>query len=459
MGLTYETALRLLEENEQGHVLRFWDRLNDVEQAALVQQIEALDCDSIERMQGMLAETQETGSAHAEMIPAEVVTLAEAEKKKTAMAAGEAALRAGKVGVIVVAGGQGSRLGFDGPKGSYVVGVVSQASLFEIHARKILALERRYNTEIPFYIMTSQANDQATRDFFSVNQCFGLSPDSVHFFSQGMWPALTKDGKIMLDAPGHIFMSPDGHGGIVSALRDRGMLADMAARGLEMLFFFQVDNPLVEVAHPMFIGLHAEAEADISVKVCAKRDPDEGLGVVVQRGDSQAIVEYTELTDEQKRATMPDGNLRYRFGSVAIHVFSFAFLKREAETELPLHIANKKVPYCLDDGTTVKPEVPNARKFEKFIFDVIPDARKVLNLEFAREEEFSPVKNADGEDSPATAQRDMIRKAARQLEAAGVTVPRGADGEPLHKIEIDPCYEVTGDEVITGDVYLTEESR
>jgi len=356
------------------------------------------------------------------------------------MRAGESALRAGKVGVLLVAGGQGSRLGFEGPKGVFPVGPVSDASLFEIHAHKVLALERRYGGGVPLYIMTSDTNDAATREFFAANRYFGLSPERVVFFMQGMWPALTADGRIVLDAPDHVFLSPDGHGGILSALKASGTLDDMIRRGLETLFYFQVDNPLVEVADPAFIGLHRLQMADVSVKVCAKRDPDEGLGVVVSRGVRQAVVEYTELTPEQKHARSADGELVFKFGSVAIHVFSLAFLKREVESGLPIHVAHKKVPYCDASGRLVKPDKPNAFKFEKFIFDTIPDASRVLNVAFAREDEFSPVKNASGADSPATTKRDQVRKFARWLEAAGVSVPRGCDGESLHPIEIDPLY-------------------
>jgi len=201
-----------------------------------------------------------------------------------------------------------------------------------------------------------------------------------------------------------------------------------------------VDNPLVEIADPVFIGLHRLKRADMSVKVCAKRDPEEGLGVVVVRNGRHAIVEYTELTREQKHERLPDGRLKFLYGSVAIHVFSLDFLRQEADRELPIHVAHKKVPFCDANGRLVKPDRPNAYKFEKFIFDALPDARTVVNHVFRREDEFSPVKNSEGPDSPATAQADMIAKFARWLDAAGYRVPRGPDGKPSVKIEIDPCF-------------------
>jgi len=462
MGFTYEDAKAIADTNGQAHILRFWDDLTDEGKAGLLAQIEDIDFEMIARMRDMLGDAGDAADV-GEFGPADVVPLSEADDSGM-IEVGEKALAAGEIGVLLVAGGQGSRLGFDGPKGSYPIGPVSNCPLFAIHSRKILALEQKYSARIPFYIMTSRMNDADTRGFFEENSYFGLDPDRVLFFSQGMWPALDGDGKVILDEPGHVFMSPDGHGGILAALRVKGMIDDMEKRGLKHLFYYQVDNPLVEIADPAFMGMHAARNADISVKVCAKRDPQEGLGVVVVRNGRNAVVEYSELTDEQKNERLPDGELRFKFGSVAIHVFSFAFLKREAEAQLPLHIAHKKVPYCDDSGETIRPDEPNAYKFEKFIFDVLPDAEKALNVEFAREEEFSPVKNAAGADSPETSRRDMMLKFARWFEACGVDVPRDPDGIPLHKIEIDPCYALNASDlkaklpegvVLDGDVWLS----
>ena len=214
----------------------------------------------------------------------------------------------------------------------------------------------------------------------------------------------------------------------------------MEKRGLNTIFYFQVDNPMVEVADPAFLGVHLKEQADISLKVCAKRDPQEGLGVVVLRDGRCAMVEYSELTNDQKNQRTADGDLYYKFGSVAIHVFSLPFLKLEARKALPLHMAHKKVPLCDSDGKTVTPAKPNGYKFEKFIFDVLPDAKKVVNLAFDRREEFSPVKNASGDDSPATTRRDLSAKWARWLKAVGVAVPDDNAGYPLAPVDIDPCF-------------------
>jgi len=440
----HDSALAMLRAHGQEHVLAFWDRLDEAARARLLAQVGEIDFDALETTRALLAgraggAPAAADAAKAPMSPAPVVELA-GVAREAARAVGEAELRAGRVAAIVVAGGQGSRLGFDGPKGCYPVGPVSDAPLFHFHARKLLALAREYGKPVPFYVMTSKTNDAATRAFFAENGNFGLPAEDVFFFSQAMWPALDPDGRIVLDAPDHVFLGPDGHGGMLAALERSGALADMARRGIASVFYFQVDNPMVEVADPAFVGWHVAQKADVSIKVCAKRDPQEGLGVVVERGGRTEIVEYTEFTDEQKNERLPSGELRWKYGSVAIHVFARAFLEREAAAGLPLHVAHKKVPHVDADGRTVKPAAPNAYKFEKFIFDCLADAGTVCNVAFDREEEFSPVKNAEGSDSPATCRADLSRKWARWLRAAGVDVPLDDRGYPLRKVEIDPAF-------------------
>jgi UDP-N-acetylglucosamine/UDP-N-acetylgalactosamine diphosphorylase len=448
--MTYESAKQQLDVNGQGHVLRFWEQLDEAGRQALLAQVATLDFDGLTRMRDMLAAGEESAGGDDDLAPAPVVRLEELiglDAAKVLTTAGEAALAAGHVGCLLVAGGQGSRLGFNGPKGAYEVGPLTDATLFQIHARKILALERKHGAEIPFYIMTSEVNDEATRAFFELHDYFGLDCSRVKFFTQGMWPALTPEGLIVLDAPGHIFMSPDGHGGTLTALESKGMLADMRERGVDTVFFFQVDNPLVEICDPRFIGLHLERSAEMSVKVCAKRDPDEGLGVVVREGGTDRIVEYTELTHEQKHERQSDGELHFRYGSVAIHLFSRTFLEREVAAGLPLHLAHKKVPMCNEKGKVVKPHKPNAIKFEKFVFDVLPDATSAVHVEFSREEEFSPVKNAKGSDSPNSCKLDMVRKYARWMDQVGYAVPRDRDGDPTIQLEIDPCFALGPDDL------------
>jgi UDP-N-acetylglucosamine/UDP-N-acetylgalactosamine diphosphorylase len=428
----------LLESHSQAHLLKFWDRLEPQQQRSLADQIRSIDFTLVQQLQGLISDNGGRRDA-ADFVPASVTPAGDLETGYL-HTLGAKALSTGQVGVILVAGGQGTRLGFDGPKGTYPIGALSGDSLFKIHSRKILALERSYDAEICFYIMTSPANDAATKAFFADNGNFGLADDRVLFFTQGTYPALTPEGKLILDRPDHVFAGPDGHGGTIRALFDSGMLNDMSQRGISTLFYFQVDNPLVDIAAPAFIGYHLQKASDMSVKVCAKRDAAEGLGVVVDRDGHRAVVEYSELTDEQKHETGPDGELRFKYGSVAIHVFDRDFLAREAQADLPFHRAHKKVPFCRDDGTTEKPDSPNAYKFEKFIFDVLPDANTSTIVEFAREDEFAPLKNATGNDSPDSVRPAMSRKFARWLEACDVRVPRNPDGSPRSRIEIDPVY-------------------
>jgi len=440
--MTYEQAKAILQANDQSHLLKFWETLDATAQQRLLQQIEGLDFASIERMKSMLAEKGSPTVLADPLVP-EVVEFTDATRAE-AYAAGEQELRAGRVAVLLVAGGQGSRLGYEGPKGAYSIGPLSKRPLFYFHARKILGLNTRYQTRIPFYIMTSGANDAATQAHFAENAYFGLNKDEVIFFQQGVWPALTADGKIILDQPGHIFMSPDGHGGTISALEKKGCLADMQRRGISTVFYFQVDNPMVEIADPAFIGLHITKHADFSLKLCAKRDAKEGMGVVAIRNNHYEMIEYTELTDEQANRRTATGDLTFKYGSPAIHIFSFDFLKQESSRNMPLHIAFKKIPVCADDGTVTKPEKNNGYKFEKFIFDVMPDAKTVVNLAFDRADEFSPVKNADGPDSPATCQHDMQAKWRRWLAANGVTVPETVP------VEIDPVYALDASDLKKG---------
>lgn len=436
--MTFEQAKQVLEQHGQGHVLKFWDRLDAGARAQLLEQVAGLDFASIGRMQGLL-KAKAVAAVVSEPTAPEVVELTP-EAHAAAYAAGEAEIRAGKVAVLLVAGGQGSRLGYEGPKGAYAIGPVTGRPLFYFHARKIVSLCRRYGVRIPFYIMTSDANDSATRAHFEDYDYFGLDRNDVTFFVQGMWPALDGHGRIILDQPGHVFMSPDGHGGTLTALAKDGCMADMERRGIKTVFYFQVDNPMAEIADPAFVGLHVTQGADISLKLCAKRDPKEGLGVVVKRDGRFEMVEYSELTDEQANRRTQDGELYFKYGSVAIHVFSFAFMKAEAAKEMPLHVAHKKIPICSDNGIVNKPEKNNGYKFEKFIFDVLPDAQTVVNLAFDRAEEFSPVKNASGTDSPATCKHDMQAKWLRWCRTAGIQVSANALGAPVLPMEIDPAY-------------------
>ena len=429
----------------QEHVLEYWKGLSKAERSALLAQVAAIDPKSVKACAAALR-----GAAAAAVDTSRGLAPKVAELKGAALAravaAGERELKAGRVAALLVAGGQGSRLGYDGPKGCYSIGPVTGAPLFYFHARKILARSRRYGRPIPFYVMTSEANNAATVECFRANGYFGLDPKDVFFFTQGMWPGMTKDGKIILDAPGHVFMSPDGHGGLLAALKRSGALDDMKRRGIKSVFFFQVDNPLVEIADPAFVGYHVLERSEYSLKLCAKRDPFEKVGMPMLVGGRYRMVEYTEMTKEQC-LRRKGGKLYYLYGSPAIHVFDRAFLAREAAKAMPLHLAFKKIPY-MAGGKVVKPAEPNGYKFEKFIFDILPNARRAAFLAFDQKDEFSPVKNAEGNDSPATCRADLRAKWARMLAAAGVKVP---ESMPL---EIDPAYALDAADLVRRGLVL-----
>ena len=431
MAIDYAQAVRKMEKCGQGHVFSRWSALSRKAKDALLGQVDAIDPASVERCRRALA-SGEAVADNSKGAPPKVATLKGAAFGK-AVAAGERELKAGRVAALLVAGGQGSRLGYDGPKGCFPIGPVTNAPLFAFHARKILARSRRYGRPIPFYIMTSEANNAATVECFKKNGFFGLDEQDVFFFTQGMWPGMTPDGKIILDAPGHVFMSPDGHGGVLAALKKSGALADMRKRGIRSVCFFQVDNPLSDIAAPAFIGYHVMQKSEFTLKLCAKRDPFEKVGMPMRFGKSFRMVEYTEMTDEQCTRKAKDGGLYFRYGSPAMHVFDRAFLEREAAKPMPIHLAFKKIP-LFDGKKTVKPAAPNGYKFEKFVFDILPNARRAAFLAFEREEEFSPVKNAEGENSPATCKAALQAKWRRMLAAAGVTVPEGV------ALEVDPAH-------------------
>ena len=438
--LSPDVAQRLLTAHGQSHVLAFWDRLDEAGHTALLRQLSAIDFAEVERLRGVLAGKSGAEDApSADMEPAPVTVLAGVERE-AAIARGEAELRAGRVGALLVAGGQGSRLGFNGPKGCCPVGPVTNAPLFFFHARKLLALRRAYGRPVPLYIMTSDTNDAQIRSVFRENAFFGLPEEDVFLFQQGMLPALTPEGRMLLERPNHVFTAPDGHGGVLAALSRSGALDDMEARGLTTIYHFQVDNPMTDVAAPEAVGFHVAEGADATLLACLRSGPDDKMGMPVLRGGRTAIVEYTEFSPERMHEREPDGALRFRWASPSPYLFAVSFLRRMAAAGLPTHLAHKKVPFVGPDGEVVRPEKPNAWKFEKFVFDALAGSRKTVCLAFDREEGYAPVKNAEGEKSPAAARADLSRKWARWLAACGVAVPLDANGRPRQRIEIDPAF-------------------
>jgi UDP-N-acetylglucosamine/UDP-N-acetylgalactosamine diphosphorylase len=362
---------------------------------------------------------------------------------------GRQLLAEGKVAAFLVAGGQGTRLGYDGPKGEYPVTPVKNKPLFQVFAEQLLAHGKIFGKAIPWYVMTSDINDSQTRAYFLKHNYFGLHTDNVVFFQQGMMPAFSMDGQLLMAEKDSLALSPDGHGGSLRALAKSGALADMKKRGVEHLSYFQVDNPLVHVIDPLFIGLHAITQSEMSTKTIPKANALEKVGNLVVGDGRTQVIEYSDLPESLAVQTNADGSLRFNAGSIGIHALTVAFvehLNAGGQLKLPWHRAEKKVPFVDASGNPVKPDKPNAVKLEQFVFDAIPLARNAMVYTTERAEEFSPVKNAEGTDSPATCRRDQIRRAAKWLTAAGVEVPM-RDGEPDARIEISPLYAASADQV------------
>lgn len=440
-----------LGRHGQEHLLGFWDRLDEAEQASLAAELGAIDFDRLDDLVRRLVavDAAEAPSAEAvEAIPVDRLPHTDGERAARRQVAdlGASAIAAGEVGVILVAGGSGTRLGFEGPKGTYPIGPVSGASLFQIHAEKIAAAAMKHGKAIPLYVMTSPDNHEVTARFFAEHNNFGL--ERVRFFVQGRMPAVDREtGKILLAAPGRVALSPDGHGGTLAALAAVGpdggssCLEEMKALGVRTLFYFQVDNPMVRIADPAFVGLHRQADAEMSFKVIEKQAPDEKLGVVVLASGKPRVIEYSDLPPALAERRSPDGSLELWAGSIAVHILERSFIERLVRNlELPYHRAIKAVSYVDESGRVIQPSGPNAVKFETFIFDALPLAARFVLVECDRAVEFEPLKNATGPDSPETVRRRMSDQFADWLESAGAAVPRRADGSSVHPIEISPLY-------------------
>ncbi len=439
-----------LKQHGQDHLLRWSEELDPTARDRLIAEIAAIDLDQIDHLFRHLNQG-EAAIVESQVRPVAVDRLPRTDGERVARrhvaAIGEAALSAGEVAVVIVAGGSGTRLGFEGPKGTYPIAPVSGKSLFQIHAEKVVALSRRYGRPIPLYVMTSPENYDVTAQFFIDHHNFGLK--HIRFFVQGQMPAVDREsGKVLLASRDHVALSPDGHGGTLYALAEHGAgstpscLREMADLGVRTLFYFQVDNPMVRIADPAFLGLHRQADAEMSFKVIEKQAPDEKVGVVVEVAGTPQVIEYSDLPTSLAERTSTDGGLELWAGSIAIHLLERSFVERlvEGDVKLPFHRAIKKVGFVDPDGSSVKPATPNAVKFERFIFDALPLAAKYALVECDRTVEFEPLKNATGPDSPVTVRQRMSDQFADWLEAAGARVTRGADGSVPFGIEISPLY-------------------
>lgn len=456
-----DDLIQRLRQHGQEHILQAWSQLSDAERTILHDQLAALD---LARLRQLYERRDEVSFVPPPDKIKPIRVIRQGENCAAAQQRGSEALRRGEVACVLVAGGQGSRLGFEYPKGMFSIGPVSGKSLFQIHAEKVLALSRRYGNPVPLLVMTSDATHAETVDYFQENQRFGLPTADVAFFQQGTMLALDlATGRLLFDRPGHLFTSPNGHGGTLTALNDSGLLDAMSRRGIGQIFYFQVDNPLVEMADPVFLGHHLAADAQASSKVVAKAGPADKMGVFAEIDGRCAIIEYSDLPVALASAVDERGQLRLWAGNPAIHLFSVDFLRKvtQGDTRLPFHVARKKVPCLNETGQLMQPTKENALKFETFIFDALPMADRWTVVETTRRAEFAPVKNASGVDSPATAKQAISDLAADWLKAAGIRVPCGPDGSTKDALEVSPLFALDAEEFKTkvGGISTVEGPR
>lgn len=451
----YEAYSKHLAAVGQSHLLGFWDSLDAEQRRALLDDLDQIDFDRILPVIDSLVRSRPALAAPARLEPAEAYPSEPRAGQQPLYArareAGEAAIRSGRVAAFTVAGGQGTRLGYDGPKGGFPISPIRHACLFQLFGESLLGVERRYGRRPRWYIMTSPQNHAATIEIFRAGAWFGLRPDDVTFFPQGQVPAFLPDGRIAMESKHRVALSPDGHGGSLAALRASGALEDMRRRGIEHISYFQVDNPLVKPIDPLFLGLHIATGSEMSSKAVSKAHDLERVGNLCRADGQLTVIEYSDMPETLATAKNPDGTRRFDAGNVAIHVIDRGLVERltdpRAAVQLPWHRAEKKVDVIDDAGRPVRPTAPNVVKIEMFVFDAIQLARNPLVFMTPREEEFSPVKNAEGADSPATTRRDLVRRAARWLEACGCAVARRDDGEPAALIEISPAYALDTDDL------------
>jgi UDP-N-acetylglucosamine/UDP-N-acetylgalactosamine diphosphorylase len=447
----YEKIKKLLKNHHQGHLLAFWDQLNRVQRQHLLAQIRQLDLEKIDFWVTNYVKNLASATIDTDITPAfsySPVPAGPQQKRKysTAIKLGEELISAGKVAAFVVAGGQGTRLKFDGPKGDFPISPVRNKTFFQIFAETIAAASKKYQTVCPWYIMTSPLNYGQTIKIFRKNNYYGLGKKNVFIFQQGTLPNFSATGKILLADKANIACSPDGHGGSIKALYHSGALKDMKRRGIEYMSYWQVDNPLINIFDPLFIGLHVLEKAEMSSKALIKAGPKEKVGNFCLIGGRVTVIEYSDMPDELAEKRNPDGSLLFELGSIAIHIINRTFVENlnKNDFSLPLHRAVKKIPHISRKGKAVKSK---GIKLESFVFDALLLASKSVILQTIRSEEFAPTKNATGVDSVKTTRQMMVARAANWLESAGVIIPRKPNGSVDCLLEIAPSFALEKEDI------------
>ena len=472
MDKLYSSLLKDTKAAGQQQLLRFWHELDKVQQLELAEQINALDLKEINSMFSQ-ASVKKHSDSLVEPIDKEMIGKADSPKEITDSwrQSGMAALGKGEVGVILLAGGQGTRLGSDKPKALFDVGLPSKKSLLQIQAERIKKLEELSRGKIVWYVMASQATVNDIKEAFESSNYFGFELDQVQIFCQGSLPCVSEEGDILLSDRSVLATNPDGNGGLFRALKKEGIMEDMKSRGLKHLFMYCVDNILVKVADPEFLGFCIARQADCGNKV-VRRMEGESVGVTCLLNGRPGVVEYTEVSEEIREMRNNDDEYVFGLANICIHYFSLPFLELavDRESNIKVHLARKKVPHISECGNHIKPEVPNGVKLEKFVFDVFQfaDPNNFVVYEGKREEEFEPLKNAAGrEGTPASCRAALSALHSRWLIKAGAELI-GQDGENCDEknavVEISPKVSYAGEgleKIVSGKMlscplYLSE---
>ena len=443
----------------QDQVFAFYEELSKAEKAGLYERLTSIDPNHINTItEKALKPSKDDNKEEAKLEPLpDSVTASildsEPEDIDQWYNSGLDLIVKGQVAVVLMAGGQGTRLGSSAPKGCFNIGLPSQKTLFQIQAERIWKIQQlaekksgKKNIVVPWYIMTSGPTRKATEQFFEENKYFGLAKDDVVIFEQGVLPCISNEGKILMESKSKVAVAPDGNGGIYQALLTSNVRTDMRDRGIKHIHAYCVDNCLVKVADPVFLGFAASKDVDIATKVVRKRSANESVGLILLKNGKPDVVEYSEIdtsTAEAKDPKQPD-ILKFRAANIVNHYYSFRFLEtiEEWAHKLPHHVAKKKIP-CIDTGSgeNVKPEKPNGIKLEQFVFDVFPmlDLKDFACMEVKREDEFSPLKNAKGtgEDDPDSSKKDILDQGKRWVQKCGGTV-ESEGGSNDEGVEISP---------------------
>lgn len=408
--MNYEKTLKMLEEIGQEHLLKYYDELSEQEKKDLLTQIEETDFSVIRFLNA-----GKKALVRGKIEPLAAMQLDEIEEKKEHFTqVGLEAIRANKVGAVLLAGGMGTRLGSDAPKGVYNIGVTKELYIFECLIRNLMRVTDMAGNPIYLFVMTSDKNHEETMSFFEKHNYFGYPGEYIRFFKQEMAPAVDYDGKVFLEEKGKMATSPNGNGGWFVSM-DRSKILDLVHEtGIEWLNVFAVDNVLQNIADPAFVGACIEEGCMVGAKVVPKVSPDEKVGVMCLEDGKPSIVEYYELTDEMRDQKDENGGYVYNFGVILNYLFRVSGLEHIMSHELPLHRVEKKIAYVDENGNQVKPEAPNGYKFEQLVLDMIHDMGDCLPYEVVREKEFAPIKNKEGIDS--------VESARALLEQNGVTL-------------------------------------